>query len=164
MNETYVTVAGNVATELRHRQTDSGVDVVSFRVATAARRFDKGTRTWGDGPTSYYTVNCWRWLAENVLASVHKGDPVVVAGRQRVRDWEKAGRTGTSVEIDADVVGPDLAWGQARFTRVVRTRVITAEEKRSDEAAAAFGVPPVGVDPETGEVYDEASEDEGQVA
>lgn len=119
MNETYVTVIGNVASEVRFATTDGGVAVASFRVASTPRRY--GQSGWMDGPTSYVTVKCWRGLAENANRSLAKGQPVVVHGRQTVRPWERDdGRTGTSVDIDADALGHDLRWGTTVFTKTTR--------------------------------------------
>ncbi|MDP9397056.1 MAG: single-stranded DNA-binding protein, partial [Actinomycetota bacterium] len=101
MNEGRVTVSGNVVTELRHVETQDGVHITSFRLASTPRRKDKRTQQWVDGATSYYTVTCWRHLAQNVAVSVRRGDPVVVTGDLRVREWATDERSGTNVEIDA---------------------------------------------------------------
>ncbi len=135
MHESLVTITGNVATDLRHVETDGGLHITSFRLASTPRRFEKG-EGWVDGETSYYSVSCWRFLAQNVSASVNKGDPVVVTGTLRVRQWEKDGKTGLSTEIDARVVGHDLSRGLSRFTKVTRTRAVGPEE---DEALREHG-------------------------
>ena len=54
--------------------------------------------------------------------SVSKGDRIAVAGKLRVRDWDNGERAGTSVEIEADSIGHDLAWGNSAFTRTVLVR------------------------------------------
>ncbi len=56
MNEGRVTVSGNVVTELRHVETQDGVHITSFRLASTPRRRDRRTQQWVDGATSYYTV------------------------------------------------------------------------------------------------------------
>ena len=116
-NETNVTVTGYVAQEPVLRLTGSGTKVVNFRVATTERRYDKGVNGWRDGDTLFFAVSCWRNLGENVLDSVHKGDPVVVQGRLRDGAWEKDGITHSKVEIEASAVGHDLARGVSRFTK-----------------------------------------------
>lgn len=131
MNDTYVTVIGNVASEIRFTTTDGGIAVASFRVASTPRRFTQGN--WTDGHTSYVTVKCWRGLADNVHTALAKGQPVVVHGRQTVRPWERDdGRTGTSVDIDADAVGHDLRWGITKFTKTTRS----AETRDPSDSAA----------------------------
>jgi single-strand DNA-binding protein len=54
--------------------------------------------------------------------SVSKGDRIAVQGKLRVRDWDNGERAGTSVEIEADSIGHDLAWGNSAFTRTVLVR------------------------------------------
>lgn len=120
MNGTRVTLAGNVASELTHRQLDDGRHVVNFRLATSRRWRDRGSGEWRDGPTSFYSVSCWRALAQNVAGSLGKGDPVVVVGDLTLRQWEDGERRGTSADIEADAVGHDLTRGVSRFRRVAR--------------------------------------------
>ncbi len=153
MNEGRVTVSGNVVTELRHVETQDGVHITSFRLASTPRRRDRRTQQWVDGSTSYYTVTCWRYLAQNVAASVRRGDPVVVTGDLRVREWADDERSGTNVEIDAVSVGHDLSRGVSRFQRVSRARVVTSEDDEAAKLAAAVAQErPTGVDRVTGEI------------
>ncbi|PBC77391.1 single-strand DNA-binding protein [Streptomyces sp. TLI_235] len=122
MNETLVTIVGNVASTVTYAQTPAGVPVANFRMATTERRFDRGAGDWVDGETSWVTVVAWRWLATNLVSSVNKGDPVVVSGRLRVREWGEEDRRRTAVEIDARSVGHDLARGTSAFRWAVRAR------------------------------------------
>ncbi len=117
MNNSTIQAIGNVATEIRFNTTPEGIPVASFRLAATERKFDRETSRWVDGEVNWYTVSCWRALAENVANSVQKGDPVVVIGRLNVRTWERDERSGTSVDITADIVGHDLARGTTSFKR-----------------------------------------------
>ncbi len=117
MNNSTIQAIGNVATEIRLNTTPEGIPVASFRLAATERKFDRETSRWVDGEVNWYTVSCWRALAENVANSVQKGDPVVVIGRLNVRTWERDERSGTSVDITADIVGHDLARGTTSFKR-----------------------------------------------
>ena len=117
MNETLVTVAGNVAAEPRFRVTAAGVRVASFRLASTERRYNKELQAWRDGDTVYYTVTCWRSMAENAVESVHKGQPMIVHGRLRVSSYEKEGQTRTAVEIEARSLGHDITWGVSTFAK-----------------------------------------------
>lgn len=145
MNDT-ITVCGIIATEPRHLVTDTGIAITSMRLASPSRRWDRATSTWTNGATNWFTVTAFRSLAANVHRSLKKGDRIVVTGRVRIRTWERDGRGGTSVEIDAEGLGHDLAWGISNWVRVPR---------HASEATAAPGSP-VGlaphVDPNTGEV------------
>lgn len=119
MTET-VTVRGFVGNDVRHVTTEKGLPISTFRVGSTPRRFDRERGEWVDGETNWFTVNCFRALAQNVHSTLSKGDPVVVSGRLRIRQWEKdSGARGTAVEVDADGVGHDLSFGTGSFTRIV---------------------------------------------
>jgi len=117
MNETLVTVVGNVATQPESQVTTAGATVTRFRLATTSRRWDAERGAWTDGATSFYTVRAWRNLGSNVKESVCLGEPLVVQGRLRIREDEKDGRRYLSAELDAVSVGHDLTRGVARFSR-----------------------------------------------
>jgi single-strand DNA-binding protein len=136
MNETLVTVVGNVATEPEMHTTATGVGVTRFRLATTARRWDAARGAWTDGPTSFYTVRAWRTLAGHVKESVCLGEPLLVQGRLKIREDERDGRRYTDAEIEAVAVGHDLSRGITRFSRTS-----TASAIRSEPAAP----PPVAV-------------------
>ena len=151
-----ITVRGYVATEVRSGVAVSGLAYASFRMCSTERRFDRNTNSWMDGQTNWYAVSMFRQLATNAGVSIKKGDKVVVSGRLRVRPWiREDGRTGTSVDIDAETVGHDLMWGTANFHR-------TSADRTGSEASTAGDPPDVqdsdvnysGVDRDTGEIFD----------
>lgn len=121
MQEGTVTVVGTAVSETKHHTTAEGHHVARFRIAVQPRRFDRASGKWVDQPSSFMSVVSWRALADNVGASINKGDPVVVSGRLRVREWESNGRQGTDVEIDATAIGHDLTRGTATFERARRS-------------------------------------------
>lgn len=133
MQDTIITVTGNVCGDVISRTTASGFEVTSFRLASTPRRFRNGG--WEDGETAYVTVNCWRTLGQHVFASVHRGDPVLVRGMLRVRTFEHNGSRGTSVEIEALSLGHDLARGTSAFTRAQRAERV--QESAAPLAAEA---------------------------
>jgi single-strand DNA-binding protein len=118
IHEAQVNLAGYVATDPKFRKVAGDTSSTKLRVAYTARRRDRETGEWGDGPTSFVNVQCWRTLADNVAMSVHKGEPVLVMGRLQVRRYDDAeGVPRTAVEIEATSVGHDLARGVAKFSR-----------------------------------------------
>lgn len=139
MNETLVTIVGNAATDVRYSTTAAGVPLASFRLASTERRYDRQRGAWVDGETSFVTVWAWRWMADNVVSSVSKGDPLVVTGRLRVRDREVDGKRSLSVDIDAWALGHDLARGTSAFRRAVRARPELVERQPAWERAEAEG-------------------------
>jgi single-strand DNA-binding protein len=120
-------------------KTVAGLPITSFRLASTQRRYDRGAQKWIDAETNWYTVTCFRQLAINVVGSIDKGQRVLVTGRLRVRDWQTGDRAGTNVEVDADAVGHDLAWGTSVYTRSVAATVAHDAEAASDRAAVLQG-------------------------
>jgi single-strand DNA-binding protein len=141
MNETLVTVVGNVATEPETHVTATGVSMTRFRLATTARRWDAERGAWADGSTSFFTVRAWRNLAGNVKESVGLGEPLLVQGRLRVREEEKEGRRYLSAEIEAVAVGHDLARGVARFARGTAAPAGRPGQRAEPAAVALPGEP-----------------------
>ncbi|MBW1601152.1 single-stranded DNA-binding protein [Streptomyces sp. JJ66] len=121
MNETMVTVVGNVATKPDFRETERGASV-RFRLASNVRRYDREQGMWVDGTTSFYTVWASRSLAHNLTASVGVGEPVIVHGRLRVVESEREGQRWTHATIDAATVGHDLTRGTSAWVRVAAAR------------------------------------------
>lgn len=121
MGEVTVTVTGTVASEPMKRSTKDGATVVGFRLASTPRRLDRSTGEWSDGETLFFGVSCWRRTAENVVASLSKGDGVLVTGRLSTRSYvTSSGEQRSSLDIDATAVGPDLSRATARPVRVPR--------------------------------------------
>ncbi|GGX69945.1 single-stranded DNA-binding protein [Streptomyces hiroshimensis] len=142
MNETLVTVVGNVATEPDYREAANGSPSSRFRLAVTARRWDRAKEEWADGHTSFYTVWAWRTLAANVVASLGVGEPVVVQGKLRIREEEREGKRWVSAELDAVSVGHDLSRGTSVFRRVSPARPRPAESS-VPSAPAVPAVPAV---------------------
>ncbi len=116
-------VTGNVATEVKFTHTNEGIPVASFRLAASERKFDREANRWTDGDVTWYSVVCWRHVAENVATSLNKGDPVLIVGRLALREWEQDGRAGSTLDLTADVIGHDLTRGTATFERTRKTEM-----------------------------------------
>ena len=129
INDASIDLAGFVVSEPSFKRLATGTSTAKLRVAYTERRLNRETGEWGDGPTSFVTVLCWRALADNVAMCLRKGEPVLVRGRLRVREYEgKDGSRGTETEIDASSVGHDLSRGVAHFSRTRRAPGETAAE------------------------------------
>lgn len=116
MNDTYVTIAGNAVEDPVRRTTSQGDPFVHFRLASTPRR-RTASGEYVDADTSFVDVHAFRGLARNAAASIAKGQPLVVHGRLRVREWSSGESRGTNVEIEAAHIGHDLRWGSAVFTK-----------------------------------------------
>jgi single-strand DNA-binding protein len=123
MNETYVTVSGNVVGDPVARLTKADVPFVTFRVASNVRRVNFKTGEYIDAGTNFVNVTAFRALGINLANSLKKGEPVIVYGRMRINQWVNGEKSGTTVEIDAYNVGHDLTWGQTTFTKVVKPQL-----------------------------------------
>lgn len=120
-SDNQIIIVGNLTDDPELRYTPNGAAVVKFRVAVN-RRYRDEAGTWKDGDTSYFTVNAWRTLAENIAESLTRGTRVIVAGRLQMRSWEtQEGDKRTVVEIEADEVGPSLRWATAKVERQGRS-------------------------------------------
>ncbi|MCU1676872.1 MAG: single-strand binding protein [Frankiales bacterium] len=126
MNINQVMVAGNVVTQpvLEH-VGQSETPKCTFRFAQTDRRRDSDGN-WQDGDTLFVGVTCWRTVAENVYASVHKGDALLVAGKLTYDEWEKDGQRRSRHDLDAAAVGIDLSRQIATVKKARRTTPDTA--------------------------------------
>jgi single-strand DNA-binding protein len=132
MNDTIMTVIGNVVDEPRMRLTKNGHAVTNFRVASTSRRFDREQERYVDNATLFVNVTCWRAMAENVAQSVHKGQPVVVHGRYYSREYTINEVVRVAYELEANAVGHDLTRGTSDFHKVIRPRPTSQVEVDAD--------------------------------
>jgi len=124
MNETMMTVSGNLVSDVDFRVTTRGDGLARFRVASTIKRYDRASGQWLDGDTTYWNVTAWRRAAENASKSLAKGHPVVVHGkvRQRTVDREVPGAPGTAMavtftDLEAVSFGLDLTRCRAQYQR-----------------------------------------------
>jgi single-strand DNA-binding protein len=121
MNDTMITIVGNVVDTPRRRRTKNGHEVTNFRIASTSRRFDREQEKFVDNSTLYVNVTCWRQFAVNIDESIKKGQPVVVYGRYYMREYKVEEQLRSSYELEAVAVGHDLARGTSQFTRVYQS-------------------------------------------
>jgi single-strand DNA-binding protein len=109
MNETTLTVTGNLTTDPELRFTPSGAAVANFTVASTPRRFDKTTNAWVDQDPIFLRCTLWRQPAEHLAESLHRGARVIVTGRLRTNTWTtRDGEQRTTLELDVDDIGASL--------------------------------------------------------
>lgn len=134
-----VTIRGFIATAPTQKFLPNGnIPVTNFRIASTPRWFDATSSTWKEGTTNWYTVNSFRALAYNSARSLQVGQPVLVTGRLRVKQFERAdGSPGTSIEVDATSIGHDLNYGLANFARVTdRKPEVDETDRKFNEQVA----------------------------
>jgi single-strand DNA-binding protein len=137
MNDAQITLVGWLAADPKYIATTTGTPLVSLRVGCTPRRFDRESGLWQDEPSMFVIVNCWRGLADNVNASdMKRGEPVLVTGKLRIREYVRDERVGQSIEIDAITLGHDLTRGSAQFRRFQRSGAATVADRREAERLA----------------------------
>lgn len=120
MAQPTITVLGIVATQPSVQVTNRGTPYAAFRLAQTERRFNPRSNRWEDGDTSWYSVTCWRSFGENVAQSLKVGQPVVVTGRLKMREFMTDGKMRQRAELHAITVGHDIRRGTSVFTKVTR--------------------------------------------
>jgi len=110
-----VNIVGNVTRDPELRYTPSGASVTNFSVAWN-RRYERNGQQVEE--VSFFDVVCWGSLADNVAASLTKGNRVMVTGRLDQRSWETPqGDKRSKIEITADDVAPSLRWASVEIAR-----------------------------------------------
>lgn len=114
-----ITMTGNLVFDPKFAGGNGKKPRATLRIASTPRhRGPDGD--WVDGETTFMDVICFGSLAENVVQSVGRGSPVIVAGRLRTRTVElpveaengapnNQTRKVTYTDILASSIGPDLA-------------------------------------------------------
>ena len=98
----HIVIMGRLTRDPELRHTQSGVPVVSFRLAVDRDFKDKQT---GERATDFIDVAAWRATAEFVSRYFSKGRMAVVEGSLQIRDWtDKEGNKLRSAEVVADSV------------------------------------------------------------
>lgn len=121
MSENSVTLVGNLTDDPELRFTPAGAAVANFRIAVSKRIRDAQTNEWRDGDTSFFRINVWRKLAENVAESLTRGTRVIVTGTLKMRSWEtQEGEKRSVVEVEATEVGPSLKFATAKVEKASR--------------------------------------------
>ena len=96
----HIVIHGRLTQDPELKQTPSGVSVVSFSVAV-----DRAYRSGDDKQTDFFTVVCWRGLADMVSKYFSKGKEIIVGGEMQSRKWQdKDGNNRIAWELNASTV------------------------------------------------------------
>ncbi len=94
-----VAIMGRLVADPQLRQTTSGKNVASFRVAVDRARRDPN----GQNQADFFDVVAWDRSAEFVTKYFQKGSQIVVEGRLQSRQYQdKNGNNRTAIEIVAN--------------------------------------------------------------
>lgn len=128
----HTSLTGNLTRDPELRFTTGGKAVANFGLAVNRRYQQNGE--WQDA-TSFFDVSAWGDLAENIAASVTKGQRVTVTGRLEQRSWETdSGDKRHKIEVVANDVAASLQFATLKITKTVREQ---AESDGSSETEAA---------------------------
>lgn len=98
------TLEGRVGNQPEIKFSKNGTAWVKVNVAVTERVKGDGGE-WEDGATTWYSVTCWKSLAEQVAENIDKGDLVLVTGRMQMETWESDSGPRSQVAISADSLG-----------------------------------------------------------
>jgi single-strand DNA-binding protein len=134
VNETTVTVVGNLTADPDLRFSAAGAAWARFHVANTPRVFDRATGEYKDGEPLFVTCTVWREPAEHVAESLRKGARVIVVGRLRLSKWtDDNGEPRSAYGLEVDAVGPDLRFATAQVARTTQARGRYADEAPPDD-------------------------------
>ena len=109
-NETNITIVGFLTADPDLKSTSSGLAVVNVTIASTPSKWNKDTSSFVDGETLFMRATAWRVFAEQIAASLKKGDKVVALGRLVSESYtDKEGNNRTSTRLDLEALGLDLS-------------------------------------------------------
>lgn len=101
-----IILTGNLVKDPELDRTDGCRAVLNFRIAVDEAG---GSR----GETGFFGCVAWGDLAENLAASLAKGQRVVVTGELKHRTYEVEGESRSVTEVRVTDAGPSLLWATA---------------------------------------------------
>ena len=79
----HITIHGRLTANPELKQTQSGVSVCNFTVAV-----DRSYKNGEEKQADFFTVVCWRGLADMVAKYFTKGKEIIVSGEMQSRKWQ----------------------------------------------------------------------------
>jgi single-strand DNA-binding protein len=109
-NDTNITIVGYLTADPELKSTSSGLAVVNVTIASTPSKFNKTTNAWDEGETLFLRATAWRTFAEQIAASLQKGDKVIALGRLVAESYtDKEGNKKSSTRLDLESLGLDLS-------------------------------------------------------
>lgn len=124
-NDTVITVIGNITHEIAEKdlRNANGNSVINLNVASTPSKFNKdtGKMEQDESNTVFWRLAIWRKQAENVLASLKKGQRVIAQGRVKANNWtDDNGAKRHDLVLEVTEIGPSLLFGKTEgFTKTV---------------------------------------------
>lgn len=112
------TITGNLAADPEIVQAGS-IQITKFRVIENTGEYRQGKWQVHPDPTTHF-VEARFDLGSNAAATLHKGDPVIVVGREHTNSWGDDGNKQYGRVLAADNIGVDLTRVVAQIRRVTQ--------------------------------------------
>jgi single-strand DNA-binding protein len=109
-----ISIIGRLVAEPEVTFGKNGKAIAKFRVASN-RRAQQPDGTWQTVETNYWRCTAFAHLAEKVIDTLEKGDPIILRGRPTINAWETPeGEKREQLEIIAETVGMDIKFRNER--------------------------------------------------
>ena len=143
--EPLITVIGNLVADPEPRVSQAGKSWVTFRMAQTPRVKDQQAGTWGDGTATWFSCRAYGELADNIAASLMKGQRVIVLGRMSTREYtDQQGNQRSSLDLEVEAMGPELRFHVATPVRASEQRQAAPNAWGSQGQQQAQGQPAWG--------------------
>lgn len=144
-NETPMTIVGFLTADPELKSTQSGLAVVNVTIASTPSKWNKDTNSFIDGETLFMRATAWRVFAEQIAASLKKGDKVIAYGNIVSESYaDKEGNKRTTTRLDLQSLGLDLSrppkttpYSEVRETKSVKAASSWAEASQDTSDAFA---------------------------
>jgi single-strand DNA-binding protein len=107
-NDLVLTITGNLTADPELNRSRGGTPFATPIVATTPRHYDRAADIWADEETIYLRCTAWRHTAENIAASLRKGDPVLAHGKLRQHTHTTDTGSRSALELEIDDIGRSL--------------------------------------------------------
>ena len=158
-----VAIMGRLVADPELRTTQSGINVVSFRIACDRNFARQGEQRQAD----FIDIVAWRQQAEFVSKYFQKGSLIAIEGSLQTRQYQdKNGNNRTAIEVNCDEVSfgetkksrdAYNAGGQGGFTGGYDNGSQMRPEPAASQVAPAFDLPAGDSD------FQELADDDGDV-
>jgi single-strand DNA-binding protein len=109
------TITGNLASDPEVVPAGK-ITITKFRVIDNTGEYRGGTWVEHDNATTHF-VEARFELGDNTAVSLHKGDAVIVIGREHTEVWGDEGNRHYGRVVEAEHIGPNLIRSVARVRR-----------------------------------------------
>lgn len=112
------TITGNLAADVEVVKAGS-ISITKLRVIENTGEYRGGKYVEHPDATTHF-VEAKFELGENAAATLHRGDAVIVVGREHTSSWGPEGNKSYGRVLEADHIGVDLGRQVAQVRRVTR--------------------------------------------